>query len=79
VTSAREHFERAKARAIEYVDMGDGASALSSLVSDLNKHDGTSSILNDGLLMLFTGEVMLAGADGARRFIDGLPGPAVES
>lgn len=79
MTTAAEHFEWAKTRAIEYVDAGEAASAMSSFVSDLNKHPGTSGILDDTLTMLFAGEVMLAGAAGARRFIDGLAGPAVTS
>lgn len=79
MTTAREHFEWAKARAIEYVDMGDAAAAMSSFVSDLGKHEGTAHILNGGLQTLFMGEVILDGARGARRFIDGLAGPAVES
>ncbi len=77
--NAAEHFEWAKARAIEYVDMNDAAGAMSSFVSDLNKHSGTCTFLDEGLMYLFAGEVMLAGVDGARRFIDGLAGPAVES
>lgn len=73
--NAAEHFAWARERATEYVEMGDGGTALSSLVSDLSKHEGTAGILTMDLQMLFMGEVMLAGAEGARRFIDGLPAP----
>ncbi len=75
MTTAAEHFAWAKQRAIEYVDMGDGPSAMSSLISDLNKHPGTAGILRPELQTLFIGEVMIGGAQGARRFIEGLPPP----
>lgn len=77
--NAAEHFEWSRHRAMEYVELGDGGMAMSSLLSDLNKHPGTENILNDGLLFLFTGEVMIGGAEGARRFIDGLPAPHVDA
>lgn len=73
--TAAEHFAWAKERAMEYVEAGDGAMAMSSLISDLDKHEGTSNILNPAMLQLFTGEVLIDGAEGARRFIDGLAGP----
>jgi hypothetical protein len=73
--NAAEHFDWAVGRAMEYVEMGDAGNAMASLVSDLGKHEGTSGILNEDLLFLFTGEVMLDGARGARRFIEGLPRP----
>lgn len=76
--NAAEHFEWSRQRAMEYVEMGDGGTAISSLVSDLAKHPGTEHIL-DELLPLAMGEVMLAGARGARRFIEGLPVPVVSS
>lgn len=75
--TAREHFDWSIGRALEYVEMGDGCAALSSLTSDLNKHEGTAQILTPDLLMLFMGEVLIAGAAGARRFIEGIPAPAV--
>ena len=76
---AAEHFEWARERAMEYVAMGDGAGAMGSLVSDLNKHPGTRNILDEGLQFLFLGEVMLGGAEGARRFITGIPVPYVDA
>lgn len=75
--NAAEHFDWAVGRAMQYVEMGNGGEAMASLVSDFGKHEGTSGILNEGLLFLFTGEVMLGGAQGARRFIEGIPRPAV--
>lgn len=77
-TTAAEHFAWARERAMEYVALGDGANAMSSLVSDLDKHADTRNILTRDLQMLFMGEVILAGADGARRFIEGIPAPYVE-
>ncbi len=71
--NAAEHFAWAKGRALEYVEAGDGASALGSLLSDLGKHEGTAGILLDpALRMLFAGELMLGSVEGARRFIEGL-------
>jgi hypothetical protein len=72
---AAEHFDWAVTRAMEYVDLNDGGAAMSSLVSDLGTHAGTAGILNPALQGLFLGEVMLGGARGARRFIEGIPRP----
>lgn len=73
--NAAEHFDWAVGRAMEYVEMGDGANAMASLVSDLGKHKDTAGILTPPLQGLFLGEVMLGGATGAKRFIEGLPRP----
>jgi hypothetical protein len=73
--TAAEHFDWAVGRAMEYVELGDGGAAMASLVSDLGKHEGTAGILTDGLQMLFMGEVIIGGAEGARRFIKGIPRP----
>lgn len=73
--TAAEHFDWAVSRAMEYVEMDDGNNALASLVSDLGKHEGTAGIFTGDLLGLFLGEVMIGGATGARRFIEGLPRP----
>lgn len=75
--TAREHFLFARERALEYVEAGDGAGAISSLISDLGNHEGTRAILAESeMTMLAMGEVMIAGAEGARRFIQGLPVPS---
>jgi hypothetical protein len=74
--NAAEHFDWAVGRAIEYVNAGDGGNALASLVSDLNKHPDTRGILTADLQYLFLGEALIGGAQGARRFIEGLPRPA---
>ena len=75
--NAAEHFDWAVGRAMEYVDLYDGASAMASLVSDLGKHEGTANILTQDLQGLFLGEVIIRGARGARSFIEGLPRPVV--
>lgn len=77
--TARDHFDWAIGRAMEYVAMDDGGNAMASLISDLNKHPGTANILTPDLQTLFMGEVLIAGATGARRFIEGIPAPAVTS
>lgn len=77
--NAAEHFAWAKGRALEYVDLGDAGNAMASLVSDLGKHKGTAGILHEELLTLFAGEILIDGVRGARRFIEGLAGPAVAS
>jgi hypothetical protein len=74
--NAAEHFDWAIDRAMEYVEMGDGGNALASLISDLGKHEGTAGILTLDLEGLFLGEVIIGGAEGARRFIKGIPRPA---
>jgi len=73
--NAPEHFRWARDRAMEYVEMGDGALAMSSLVSDLNKHEGTAHIMAD-LSTLMIGEYLIDGVRGVKRFIEGLPEPA---
>lgn len=60
---------------MEYVEMGDAANAMSSLVLDLGKHEGTAGILTPELQQLFMGEVLIGGVAGARRFIEGIPAP----
>jgi hypothetical protein len=74
--NAAEHFDWAVGRAMEYVELGDGTNAMASLISDFGKHEGTARILNSDLMFLFTGEVAIAGARGARRFIEGLRRPS---
>ena len=75
--NAAEHFDWAVGRALEYVDMDDPGNAMASLVSDLGKHEDTAGILTEDLQYLFMGEVLLGGASGAKRFIEGLPRPVI--
>ncbi len=73
--NAAEHFDWAIGRAMEYVEQGDGGTAMSSLIQDLGLHRGTERIISPDLMFLFVGEVAIDGAAGARRFIEGLPRP----
>jgi hypothetical protein len=75
---AAEHFDWAVTRAMEYVELGQASNAMASLHSDLNKHEGTAGILTPDLTGLFVGEILIGGAKGARRFIEGLPRPVVK-
>lgn len=77
--SATEHFDWAVGRVVEYVDLGDASNAMASLVSDFGKHEATASILTPELMFLFVGEISIAGAAGARRFIEGIPRPAEQA
>jgi len=40
-STAPDHLEWARTRALEYLDRGDPNGALGSFLSDLNKHSGT--------------------------------------
>lgn len=77
--NAAEHFAWARSRAMECIDLGDGGSALASLVSDLSKHEGTAQIMHEGLQMLAMGELLIGGARGLKGFIEGIPAPVVAS
>ena len=75
MTTAREHFLWAHDRAMEYIELGDGPNALSSLISDLGKHEGTRDIVSPDMIGLAFGPSMIITAKAARRFIEGLPVP----
>lgn len=75
--NAAEHFDWAVTRATEYLDMDEPGDAMASLVSDFGKHPGTAGILTPDLQYLMTGEILIGGARGLRRFIEGIPRPAV--
>jgi hypothetical protein len=74
--NAAEHFDWAIDRAMHYVENNDAASAMSSLIGDLDNHEGTADIITPPLTMLFFGEIAIDGVQGARRFISGLRRPA---
>ncbi len=54
-----EHLQWCKDRALEYVENGDITSAWGSMVSDLNKHDGTRghSAIQLGMMMVMSGNL----------------------
>lgn len=73
--NAAQHFAWAQSRALEYVDLGQAENALSSFVSDLNKHPGTAGLIHPDLMVLAAGELAIGGVRGVRDFITGLAGP----
>lgn len=48
-STAREHLDWAVERALEYFDAGDKVSAITSFLSDCNKHRGTAWIVTHEL------------------------------
>jgi hypothetical protein len=65
-----EHIAECKRRAIEYLDEGDVLNGITSMLSDLNKHQETREI---GEKMTMLGMLYLTNNDlpGARRFVEG--------
>ena len=63
-----EHLEWCKTRAQDYLNVGDVANAVTSMLSDLSKHPDTKGIGEklSGLGML---SIMNHDLEGARRFI----------
>jgi hypothetical protein len=70
VTSYAEHVRWCKQRAREYLDMGRPQDALSSMISDMNKHPGTAETMAK-LAVVGMMELQQRGADGVRHWIDG--------
>ena len=66
-----EHLAWCKARALEYCDAGDVSQALTSMTSDLGKHDETRGHIGCkmGLLLLIGG--YLSTPQAMRHFIEG--------
>lgn len=67
----KEHLDWAKARALEYCDQGDVHSALTSMISDLGKHEETQGhpAIPLGMDMLLAGH--LDSPRKMREFIEG--------
>lgn len=64
-----EHMAWCKKRALEYFDAGDLNNAVTSMLSDLSKHDETRGIGEKlGMLGIFA---MQGGSREVRRFIEG--------
>jgi len=64
-----EHIQWCKDRALEYLNKGDLANAVTSMGSDMDKHPETranASLIAVGLMYAMEGD-----ADGVRRFIEG--------
>jgi hypothetical protein len=65
-----EHLEWCKERAMDYLNTGDVANAIASMMSDLSKHEDFKAIAEKiGPLGLFY--AMNNDYDGAKRFIEG--------
>jgi hypothetical protein len=65
-----EHLQWCKNRALEYVDAGDNQQAMSSMISDLRKHEGTANSVHIALPLGMIA-VMSGSADEMRSFING--------
>ena len=65
-----EHLDWCKQRALDYLDRGDLLNAVTSMLSDLDKHPDTRSN-NPTLYMLGMIYIRDRDAQGVRRFIEG--------
>jgi hypothetical protein len=67
-----EHMQWCKDRAMEYVNRGDLVGAVASMISDLDKHPGTSFRPNTTLIAMWAAEQAIQGdTEGVKRFILG--------
>jgi hypothetical protein len=66
-----EHLAWCKKRAHEYLDRGDIANGVTSMISDLSKHPETRLAEGSPLGMLGIMAVMQKDHHGAVRFVDG--------
>lgn len=67
----QEHIEWCKKRALEYVDRGDYQQAITSMFSDLGKHEETEEHggIKLGMMMMLQGK--LNNVHEVRKFIEG--------
>ncbi len=65
-----EHMNWCKERALEYVENGDLPSAITSMLSDLGKHEETRGV-GETMAPLGLFEATGGSADSVRRFIEG--------
>ena len=65
-----EHLVWCKRRALEYLDRGDIPNAITSMLSDLNKHDETRAV-GEKMSMLGLFAIQSGDIGDARRFIEG--------
>lgn len=65
----QEHLQWCKDRANEYIKSGDGIEAMTSMLSDMRKHEGTEGSVHIGfsLMMMTKGDDLGA----VKRFVDG--------
>lgn len=65
-----EHVRWCKERALQYLDAGDLQGAVSSMTSDMSKHDETKDVMK-AMAMIGLAELMTGNPDGVRRWITG--------
>jgi len=67
----QEHLDWAKSRALEYIDRGQSQEALTSMFSDLSKHDELKNHkgIEIGVMLMLFGN--LRTPNDARHFIEG--------
>lgn len=72
MTTRQEHLAWCKKRAMEYVNSGDYNSAVTSMLSDLGKHEETSSSASGILAQMGIMELMRGPTHGSiTRYIEG--------
>jgi hypothetical protein len=67
----KEHLEWCRRRALEYLDQGDVPNAVTSMLSNLQKHPETKLSAESPLSMLGMMTIMQNDRAGAKRFIEG--------
>ena len=67
----KEHLERCKERAREYLKRGDISNGVTSMLSDLSKHPETESASKGVLAMWGMNAIMNGDLDAATRFVEG--------
>jgi hypothetical protein len=67
--TGREHLDWAKQRALEFVDRGDGAEAVASMISDLGKHEDLWASRKVAEMLFMT--VDMRDMQSVRKFIEG--------
>lgn len=66
-----EHLDWCKERAHKYLARGDLRNAVTSMMSNLTKHDETASLVRGEMGILGLAALMSNEADFVRRYIDG--------
>ncbi len=70
MSTRQEHIEFCKKRAKAYLDQGDVTNGITSMLSDLNKHEETrfdgSTLSSLGMMYVMNNDLA-----GARRFVEG--------
>lgn len=66
----KEHLQWCKDRALKYVDAGDNRQAMASMMSDIQKHEGTGGDVQRGFSLGIMA-IQSGNDDEMRRFING--------